>query len=478
MRTLYLPEPTKKQKQFLMDEHPYVAYGGSRGGGKSWAVRIDAIMKCLKYPGLKVMIVRKTYPELQENHIKPMIELLHSYTKERFARYNEQKKQITFENGSTILFKFCDKDKDAEKFQGTECDILYVDEATQQPEEIMKKLNACVRGINNYPKQVRYTCNPGGVGHSWVKRLFIDRKFLPTENPDSYSFIQSSVYDNKPLMKSDPEYVQRLEAMPPHIRDMWLYGRWDVYQGQFFEEFRTVPDLIAAHDAGCDDDAETLRERHRWTHVIEPFDVNFGERRGWRILRSYDFGYGKPFSVGWWAIDYDGVMYRILELYGCTDTPNEGIKWAPNHQAEEIARIEHEHPWLKGRTIDGVADPAIWDASRGESVADTFSRHGVYFTPGDNKRIPGWMQFHYRMQFDENGYSRMYVFNTCSAFIRTVPLMMYDEHNPEDLDTSLEDHVSDESRYAFMSRPVTPMRPVEQPKIFSDPLDQFSKRRM
>ena len=147
-------------------------------------------------------------------------------------------------------------------------------------------------------------------------------------------------------------------------------------------------------------------------------------------------------------------------------------------QFKEISRIEREHPWLKGRHIDGVADPAIWDTSRGESIAETAMRYGVYFTPGDNNRIPGWMQCHYRLQFDENGYSRMYVFDNCRAFIRTVPLMMYSTRAPEDLDTNLEDHVSDEWRYMCMSRPVKPLAPVKQErKIMIDPLNQLSKFR-
>lgn len=477
MPTLNLDPPSEKQKLFLKDTHKHVGFGGARGGGKSWSVRTKAVLLCLKHPGIKCMIIRKTYPELTENHIIPLCELLRCYAskEERIATYNDSKKNITFPNGSRILFRYCDTDKDTGRFQGTEVDVLFLDEATQQSEEIVKKLTACVRGTNEFPKRIYYTMNPGGEGHQWAKRLFIDRAFTETENQDDYNFIQSSVYDNKALLKKDPDYIKQLEALPPHLRDMWLYGKWDVFQGMFFEDFRVTPDLMAAHEAGCDDDRETLLREHRWTHVIEPFDLNAGERRGWRIVRGYDFGYGKPFSVQWWAVDYDGVMYHILELYGCTKTPNEGVKWSPDQQFKEIHRIETEHPWLAGRHIDGVADPAIWDASRGESIYDTACKYGVYFTPGDNARVPGWMQFHYRLQFDENGYARAYVFNTCKHFIRTIPLMMYDEHHPEDLDTDLEDHIADSARYTFMSRPVKPIRPVKQKQIFFDPLDQFKK---
>ena len=481
MPNLDIPMPSKTQWKFLLDEeHKYVGYGGSRGGGKSWAVRVKATLLCEKYPGIKVMIVRKTYPELQENHIGPLITLLHCYDEvkeNRLASYNDQKKQIVFPNGSRILFRYCDNDKDAERFQGTEVDALFVDEATQQSEERMDKLRACVRGVNQFPKRIYYTMNPGGEGHDWVKRLFIDRNFKDTEKPEDYIFIQSLVTDNKALMREQPDYLDQLKSLPPKLREAWLYGNWDIFEGQFFEDFRTVPDMLAAEAAGCTLSKDELRQQRRWCHVIDPIDLSRGEASRWKIVRSYDFGYGKPFSCAWWAVDYEGVIYRALELYGCTETPNEGVKWTPDKQFEEIAKVEREHPWLKGKHIDGVADPAIWDASRGESIAETAARYGVYFTPGDNKRIPGWMQCHYRLQFDENGYARMYVFRNCKAFIRTVPLMMFDDHKVEDLDTDLEDHVCDEWRYMCMSRPVKPIRTIEKRRIISDPLNMFTDRR-
>ena len=423
------------------------------------------------------MIVRKTYPELTENHINPMCEMLKCYhpdKNERIASYNDSKKNITFPNGSRILFRYCDTEKDADRFQGTEVDALFIDEATQQSEEKFKKLSACVRGVNDFPKRVYLPCNPGGEGHAWVKRLFIDRKYEANEKPEEYAFIKSLVTDNKVLMESQPDYIEQLEALPPRLRRMWLEGCWDFYDGQFFEDFRTEPDPVKCEEAGITVD-EAI-ERGRWTHVIKPFDISTGERRSWKIYRSYDFGYAKPFSCAWWAIDHDGVMYRIMELYGCTQNPDEGLKWTPDRQFQEIARIEREHPWLKGRQIEGVADPAIWDASRGDSIADTADKYGVYFTPGDHERLAGWMQCHYRLQFDENGYARCYIFDNCKGFIRTIPLLMYDEHKPEDLDTKMEDHIADEWRYMCMSRPVTPLKPVEQKVILSDPLDQFKKR--
>jgi hypothetical protein len=167
------------------------------------------------------------------------------------------------------------------------------------------------------------------------------------------------------------------------------------------------------------------------------------------------------------------VVYRILELYGCTKTPNEGVKWTPPQVFSEIHRIETEHRWLKGKKIQGIADPAIWDAETGESIADVASKHQVYFSAGDNKRIPGWMQIHYRLAFDENGYPMMYIFSNCKAFIRTIPLLQYDEHKPEDLDTDGEDHVADEARYFCIARPIKPRMAVPPDEYSKNPLNLF-----
>ena len=468
MSTIDLSRISDKQYKFLSADKKHVGFGGARGGGKSWSVRTKAKILAATYKGIKVLIVRRTFPELVNNHINELIEELNG-----IARYNKTEKVFTFPNGSTIKFGYCNNDKDLLQYQGAEFDVIFLDEATQLQEMWIKKITACVRGVNDFPKRIYYTCNPGGASHGYFKRLFIDKVYEQGEDPADYDFIQALVTDNKALTESQPDYIKQLEALPPKLKEAWLYGRWDIFEGQFFEEFRTSPDLQKCHEAGITQE-EALQQR-RWTHVIEPFDLNKGEMRGWTIMRSYDFGYNKPFSLGYWAMDYDGVLYRIMEMYGCTQTPDEGVKWSPDEQFRRISEFEREHPWLKGRKIvDSVADPAIWDQSRGESIAETAAKYGIYFTPGDNNRIPGWMQVHYRMQFDENGYARMYVFNNCNAFIRTIPLMMYSDTKPEDLDTKLEDHCPDEVRYMCMSRPISPIIPVEKKTIISDPLNQFT----
>lgn len=430
--------PNEKQLLAFQEKHRYVGYGGARGGGKSWFVRWKAILLCLHYPGIKVLITRRTYKELDNNHIQPLLRLL-----DGAASYNRSDKRFTFPNGSTINFGYCATDADLGQYQGAEYDIWFADEAGQFREDWLTNIDACVRGANAFPKRTYYTLNPGGPSHAYFKRLFVDQRYTPEEHPEDYSFIQALVTDNKALMDMQPEYKRSLEKLHPKLRKAWLEGSWDVYEGQFFEEFR--------------DDPKHYVDR-QLTHVIEPFEIP----AGWKIYRSFDWGYNKPFSCGWWAVDYDGVLYRILELYGCTETPNEGFKWPPERVFNEIHRIEVEHRWLSGKQITGIADPAIWDAERGESIADVATKYRVYFTPGDNKRIPGWMQVHYRLAFDDNGFPQMYIFRNCKAFIRTVPMLIYDDHRVEDLDTSMEDHVADEVRYMCMARPIKPVLPEAQ----------------
>lgn len=449
MPKLIISRPNEKQKLFLLAKAKHIAFGGARGGGKSWAVRTKAKLLAVKYPGINILIVRKSYPELKRNHIFVLKKELHN-----IATYNNTDKMFTFPNGSTIAFGYCANDGDLDQYQGAEFDIIFLDEATQLSEFQMKTITACLRGVNNFPKHIYYTCNPGGQGHGYIKRIFIDRKFEPSEIPEDYTFIQSLVQDNKVLMEIQPDYIRQLEALPPKLREAWLYGRWDVYEGQFFEDFI--------------DDPEHYKDRVH-THVIDPFEIP----RGWKIYRSFDWGYAKPFSCMWFAMDYDGILYHILEYYGCNGTPNEGVKQVPQNVFAEIHRIETEHPWLVGRDIQGIADPAIWDAERGESIADVAMKHQVFFSPGDNKRIPGWMQCHYRLCFDENGIPMFYVFKNCKNFIRTIPLLMYDEHKAEDLDTDGEDHIADAWRYMLMSRPIKPRLAPKRDEYDNGPLKQI-----
>ena len=450
---LNIPDPNEKQKLFLSAKVKHVGYGGARGGGKSWAVRTKAKLLALRYPGIKQLIVRRTYKELTGNHIN----ILRTETL-GIAKYNSTDKVLKFANGSTIEFMYCARNSDLDALQGQEYDVIYLDEATQLSEYQMKAITACCRGVNDFPKRIYYTCNPGGQGHAYVKRIFIDKRYLASENPGDYEFIQALVDDNTALMEAQPDYVAQLDALPEKLREAWRFGRWDVFEGQVFAEFV--------------DDPEHYRDRVQ-THVIEPFKIP----DSWKIYRGFDWGYAKPFSVGWYAVDHDNVMYRFREMYGCTGEADRGVEWTVQRVANEIRRIEETDAQLKGRQITGIADPAIWQEDGGESIAETMQWQRVYFHKADHKRLPGKMQCHYRLAFNDEGIPRFYVFNTCKHFIRTIPALIYSETDVEDVDTKMEDHIYDEWRYVCMARPLAPLEKHTAKEIdvdnIEDPLNMI-----
>ena len=178
-------EVSPQQAEFIESTARHLGYGGARGGGKSWAVRAKASKNCLKYKGYRALILRRTYPELESNHIQPLLALL-----EGIAKYNDGKKRFTFKNGSMIQLGYCDSDKDVRRYQGQEYDGIFIDEATQFKEEWIIRIRACNRGKNAFPKQCVYTMNPGGESHSFFKRLFIDKVYKPGEHPEDYPNLQ------------------------------------------------------------------------------------------------------------------------------------------------------------------------------------------------------------------------------------------------------------------------------------------------
>ena len=462
---IWSPQP--RQLDFMKRPEDEALYGGAAGGGKSDALVIEATRQ-VHIPHYKALILRKTYPQLTE-----LIEKSLRYYSVAFpkARYNGSEHTWYFPSGAKIVFGSMQHSKDKLNYQGKAYDFIAFDELTHFTYEeyiyLSSRNRANGAGTRVY---MRATANPGGIGHGWVKERFITAaepmttiwETVKVEHDGeidvrhrSRIFVPSSVFDNKILLQNDPDYLTRLASMPEAERKALLYGDWDSYSGQYFAEWRDKPEHY---------------DDRQWTHVINPFRIP----DHWKIYRSFDWGYNKPFSCGWWAIDNDGVAYRILELYGCTQTPNEGLKWTAKQVFEEIHRIESEHEWLKGKRINGVADPAIFSADGGESIAESAQKCRVYFTPGDHQRIPGWMQMHYRLAFDENGYPMMYIFKNCKAFIRTVPTLIYDDHKVEDLDTEGEDHIADETRYFCMSRPIKP-REAAKPDDYTgkNPLNIF-----
>ena len=418
--------------------------GGAAGGGKSEALVAEALRQA-HIPHYRALILRKTYPELSE-----LIDKSQRYYRGAFpgAQWSEARHMWRFPSGAKIYFGAMQHTNDRFKYQGRAYDYIAFDELTHFTQDeylyLLSRNRASGPGTRVY---LRASANPGGIGHGWVKARFLTPappmqtiwEDVQVRTPDgavhtarrSRIFVPSTVFDNQILLQNDPAYAARLAALPDADRRALLYGDWDAFAGQVFSEWRADP----AHYAD-----------RRYTHVVDPFPIP----RGWRVVRGFDFGYSRPFSVGWWAISPDGALCRIRELYGCTGTPNEGVRWEPARIAREIKKIEQDDPNIRGRTVRGVADPSIFDESRGESVAQMMEREGIFFDRGDNARIAGKMQVHHRLAFDQNGAPGLTVFSTCRHFIRTVPALVYDPVNVEDVNTAMEDHIYDEMRYVVM----------------------------
>ena len=465
MHIVWQPQP--KQRRFMARPEFEALYGGAAGGGKSDALVIEALRQ-VHIPYYKGLILRKTYPQLAELIDKSLNYYPRAYPG---ARYNGGSHTWTFPSGAKILFGNLQHAKDKIKYQGQAYDFIAFDELTHFTyEEYSYLFSRCRPNGPGTRCYVRSTANPGNIGHGWVKARFItaappgtticeevtwkDPAGQEHKGQRTRIFIPSSVFDNQALLRNDPGYVERLAGMPEKEREALLYGNWDSFEGQVFTEWKDDP----AH-----------YEDRKGTHVIRPFRIP----KSWTVWRGFDWGYSRPFSVGWYGVDHEGRMYRLRELYGCTGTPNVGVQWEPGKVAREIKRIEAEDPNLKGRKIFGVGAPAIWASSGTESIGALMERERVYFEKGDHSRIDGKMQVHHRLAFDGEGVPMLYVFDTCKHFIRTVPALVYDETDVEDVDTDGEDHIYDELRYVCMKNPIAP-RPNEGKKIAGyDPLDRW-----
>lgn len=449
-----------------------VLYGGAAGGGKSEALVIEALRQ-VEIPHYKGLLLRKTFPEARE-----LIDKSLKYYKQLYpgAKYNGSEHRWTFPSGAKIDFGSMQHEQDKIKYQGQAYDFIGFDELTHFTwEEYSYLFSRCRPNGPGTECYIRATANPGNVGHAWVKDRFVtaamplqtiwDRvSWYDLQGERHYSqrsrvFVPATVFDNQELLNNDPEYIAALASMPEAERNALLYGDWDTFSGQVFTEWRN--------------DTAHYRDR-KMTHVIEPFLIP----DTWSIWCGLDWGYAKPFSVGWYAVDHDRRMYRIREYYGCTGTPNSGVKMEPTMVARKIREIEADDPNLKGRTIHRVGDPAIWQSDGTESIGALMERQHVFFDRGDHARISGKMQCHHRLTFDDRGVPMFYCFDTCKHFIRTIPALVYDEKDVEDIDTDGEDHIYDEWRYVCMENPIAPpVKELPKPKPY-DPLETPLDRMM
>ena len=463
-KVIWRPQP--RQAALMRRWEDEALYGGAAGGGKSDCALAEALRQ-VEIPHYRGLILRKTFPQLSEL-IDRSGELYSSAF--RGAKYNESKHVWTFPSGAKIYFGSMQHTRDRVNYQGKRYDFIDFDELTQFTFDEYSYLFS--RNRPNGPGTrcyMRAQANPGGIGHGWVKERFITPappmttiwEAVKIRFPDGHEeerkkariFVPSTIFDNKILLQNDPDYITRLASMPEAEKQALLYGDWNTFAGQVFTEWRDDPDHY--HD-------------RLNTHVIQPFLIP----KEWRVLCAMDWGYTRPFSVGWYAYDREGTMYRIREFYGINKegTPNVGARMSAEAVAEKMRQIEGEDPNLKDREIVRVADPAIWASQGTESIERIFRGKQIHFQKAINDRLNGKMQVHHRLAFDERGKPMLQVFSTCRHFIRTIPALVYDQADVEDVDTDGEDHIYDELRYACMRHPIAPRENIK-PKLWQyDPL--------
>ena len=462
-KVIWTPQP--KQSAFMERPEKEALYGGAAGGGKSDCALAEALRQ-VHIPHYRGLILRKTFPQLAALIDRSMTLYKGAFPR---AKYNDSKHVWIFPSGAKIYFGAMQHTKDRYNYQGQQYDFVDFDELTHftydEYSYLFSRNRPSGEGTRCY---IRAQANPGGVGHGWVKERFITPappgqtiwtkmgyttpEGKKVQKWHSRIYIPATVHDNKILMKNDPEYIMQLASLPENERRALMDGDWDSFSGQVFLEWRNNIDHY---------------EDRKHTHVIDPFRIP----DSWKIIRSFDWGFAKPFSVGWYAVDHDGRLYRIRELYGCTGTPDEGVKWKVPRLAEKIKEIELNDENLKGKNIYGLADPAIYQQNGGESIGETMEKLQIYWNKADNSRIAGKMQVHNRLSFDEDGVPMFYCFNTCRHFIRTIPSLVYSETDTEDVDTKQEDHIYDEFRYVCMENPINPpKKQIDTGKGKFDPL--------
>lgn len=442
--------------EFWRCKKPYRVVKGSRGSKKSKTTALNTIFRMMQYPLANTLVVRKVGISLKDSCWSDLMWATHRLGVNHLWNFTKSPLEATYiPTGQKILFRGLD-----DPFKVTSISVpigylcwLWVEEAYEiESEADFETLDESIRGKlpEGYFSQVTLTFNP------WSESTWLKKRFFDKEDEDVFA-ITTTYKCNEWLSEKDIKKLEKLKDSNPGRYKVAALGDWGIDGESFFEEWRN--------------DTDHYKDRIN-THVIDPFEIP----DDWKIYRGFDFGYAKPFSIAWYAVDHDNRLYRILEYYGCTNEPNTGLKITPDEIFAQTKKIESEHRWLKGKHIYGIADPSIWDASRGISVAETGEKIGVYFEPGDNKRIPGWMQCHYRLMFDDNGIPMFYCFSTCKQFIRTIPQLRYDSVKPEDIDTDLEDHIADEWRYVCMARPMNPVSKSDKKHSGDDPLNLYETK--
>ena len=401
---------TRKQELFIKAKATEVLFGGAAGGGKSYGQIIDALLFALRYAGSKQLILRRTFTELDKSIIRTVLSV---YPRSIFT-FNSSAHTGKFTNGSIIDFGYCATENDVYQYQSAEYDVIRFDELTHFTEAQYVYLISRVRGANSFPKQIKSSTNPGGVGHTWVKARFVDPSIPNTafSGADGIEriFIPSLLSDNAPLNASDPAYRARLEALPEKEKKALLYGDWNIFEGQYFSEF---------------DES---------VHVCEPFEIP----KEWRKWRAFDYGLDRLACL-WVAMDSARTVYVYKEL-GESNLPIYAA-------ADKMLKYTLENEEIYAT----LAPPDMWSRTQdsGKSKQQLFHDAGLDIIKSSNDRTAGWLAIKELLRLDTNGDPRLKIFSNCRELITCLQALQRDARNPTDVATEPHDitHMPDALRY-------------------------------
>ena len=435
---IFKPNPGP-QTEFLAAAEREVLYGGSAGGGKSYAILADAL-RDLPHPQFRGLIVRRTTEELREL-VQKSQEL---YPKAiPGIKWSERKMEWKSPAGGSLWMSFLERDQDVTRYQGQAFNYIAFDELTQWSTPyawnyMRSRLRTTAPDLRLY---MRASTNPGGPGHNWVKKMFIDpaawgKAFSATDIetgetlvwPKGHSkagqplfkrrFIPARLSDN-PYLYESGDYEANLLSLPEADRRRLLEGDWDIIEGNAFPEW------------------------NRKIHVVEPYEIPYN----WRRFRACDYGYGSHSAVVWFAVTPEEQLVVYRELY------------VSKVLAPDLADLILEMEADDGPITYGVLDSSCWHnrGNPGPSIAESMIVRGCRWRPSDRSkgaRVAGKNEVHRRLQVDEyTEEPRMIVFSSCTNTIAQLPVIPLDRNNPEDVDTKSEDHLYDAIRYGVMSRP-------------------------
>ena len=441
-------EYTERQGAFFAADADEVLYGGAAGGGKSYGQFLDAVYYAGKYAGSKQIIFRRTFPELERS----MIRTFESDLPKSLFKYNASKHTGRFPNGSIIDFGYIDSERDLKNYQSAEYDVIRFDELTHFTEEMYIYMLSRLRGTTPFPRCVKSSTNPGGLGHTWVKKRFID-PMPPNQKTKFYDkdgyflgtriFLPAKVQDNAFLMERNPGYIRNLKNLSGRQQKALLYGEWDLFNGQYFDNFK------------------------RELHVCDPLFDFHKIPNDWEFYISIDYGLDMLAAI-LMGVAPGGKYYAIKEFYDGNQHPDGEHKGLiVSEAAKKILQLGEGFPI---RRI--FAPPDLWGRSKdtGKSIAEVFRENGVSLCRVKSDRVSGWMELKELLEpyADEQGAptARLKFFENCRHLIRTLPALAVDEHNPNDCATEPHEltHAPDALRYFFAGRPSEKRMPKPPPR--------------